>query len=59
MKKSIAIALTDEELIELARILQDEDEREALGFLKKHVKGRLREALESTGKCRSWLDMQQ
>ena len=39
MKKAIVLALTDEQLIELSRILQNRNEKEALRFLERHVKG--------------------
>jgi hypothetical protein len=37
MKKSITITLSDEELMELQRIILDEDKETALCFLKKHL----------------------
>jgi hypothetical protein len=46
MKKAITLVLEDTELIELMRILMDEDAEGALIFLKQHLKGKLREALE-------------
>jgi hypothetical protein len=46
MKKAITLVLEDTELIELTRILMDEDADAALGFLKQHLKGKLRETLE-------------
>lgn len=46
MKKAINIELEDEEIIELMRILLDEDAEGALAFLKKHFKGKARELLE-------------
>jgi hypothetical protein len=46
MKKAITLVLEDMELIELTRILMDEDAEAALAFLKQHLKGKLREALE-------------
>ena len=56
MKKSITLALSDEELLEASRILQDEDEKEALRFLSKHLKGKLREVMEGLGHCKPWFD---
>ena len=46
MKKGVHIALDDEEIIELMRILMDDDAEAALEFLKKHFKGKARELLE-------------
>jgi hypothetical protein len=46
MKKSLHILLDDEEIIELIRILLDEDADGALAFLKKHTKGKTRELME-------------
>lgn len=46
MKKSMHIVLEEEELIELMRILADEDREAALDFLKAHMKGKARELLE-------------
>jgi hypothetical protein len=46
MKKSILLVLEDEDIIELMRILLDDDADEALHFLKGHFKGKARELLE-------------
>jgi hypothetical protein len=46
VKKSMHVALEDEEIIELMRILMDDDAEAALAFLKKHFKGKARELLE-------------
>ena len=46
MKKSIHLIIDDEDLLELMRILMDEDEPGALVFLKRHFKGKARELLE-------------
>jgi hypothetical protein len=46
MKKSIQIVLDDAYVIELMRILLDEDSEGALAFLKVHFKGKARELLE-------------
>ena len=46
MKKSMHVALDDEEIIELMRILMDDDAEAALTFLKKHFKGKARDLLE-------------
>lgn len=46
MKKSIRLILEDVEIIELMRILMDDDAEGALGFLKQHFKGKAHELLE-------------
>jgi hypothetical protein len=46
MKKSINLVLEDQDLLELMRILLDEDANGALQFLKVHFKGKARELLE-------------
>jgi hypothetical protein len=46
MKKGINLVLEEEELVELIRILIDEDPAGALAFLKTHFKGKARELLE-------------
>jgi hypothetical protein len=46
VKKSLYVALDDVEIIELMRILMDDDAEAALAFLKKHFKGKARELLE-------------
>lgn len=46
MKKAISLVLEDEEIIELMRILLDDDDKAALAFLKKHFKGKARDLLE-------------
>jgi len=46
MKKAINLTLEDEEIIELMRILLDEDAEGALAFLKNHFKGKARDLLE-------------
>ncbi len=46
MKKGFNLVLDDSELIELIRILLDEDREGALAFLKKHLKGKAKEMLE-------------
>ena len=56
MKKSIVLTLTDEELIELVRIITDDDREGALKFLKKHVGDKARGALEGKGHCRPWFE---
>jgi hypothetical protein len=46
MKKGINLTLGDEDLIELIRIMLDDDEKGALIFLKNNFKGKARELLE-------------
>jgi hypothetical protein len=46
MRKGINLVLDDQDLIELLRILLDEDAESALVFLKTHFKGKARELLE-------------
>ena len=46
MKKSVHVVLDDQEIIELMRILMDNDTEAALSFLKKHFKGKARDLLE-------------
>lgn len=46
MKKALNLVLEEEELIELIRILMDDDAEGALAFLKTHFKGKGRELLE-------------
>lgn len=46
MKKAIHLVLDEEDIIELMRILLDEDAEGALVYLKKHFKGKVRELLE-------------
>jgi hypothetical protein len=46
MKKTLQVALEDREIIELMRILMDDDTEGALNFLKTHFKGKARELLE-------------
>ena len=47
MKKGLNLVLEDKDIIELMRILLDEDAEGALTFIKKHLKGKARELLES------------
>lgn len=49
MKKSITLTLSDEELMELERILLDEDREAALRFLKKHLDKKVREIISGEG----------
>jgi len=46
MKKALSIVLEDQDIIELMRILMDDDAPGALAFLKAHCKGKARELLE-------------
>ena len=57
MKKSIVLTLTDEELIELERIVLDDDREGAMRFLKKHVGDKARGALENRGHCKPWFEV--
>ncbi|MCJ7511644.1 MAG: hypothetical protein MUO23_01585 [Anaerolineales bacterium] len=45
-KKAVQLILEDADLIELARILMDDDSEAALAFLKRHFKGKAKELLE-------------
>ena len=46
MKKSLSILLNDEELLDLCRIMIDEDAEAALVFLEQHLKKPAKHALE-------------
>jgi hypothetical protein len=46
MKKNLSVVVEDEDILELMRILMDDDADGALAFLKKHLKGKARELLE-------------
>ncbi len=46
MKKALSIVLEDQDILELMRILMDDDAAGALAFLKQHFKGKARELLE-------------
>ncbi len=46
MKRVVNVALEEEELIELMRVLLDEDADGALTFLQAHFKGKARDLLE-------------
>ena len=46
MKKALQIILEDKDIIELMRILMDDDAEEALEFLREHFKGKARDLLE-------------
>lgn len=57
MKRSVVLTLTDEELMELVRIIMDDDSAGALKFLKKHVGKKAWAVLESKGHCRPWFEV--
>ena len=46
MKKALSVVLEDKDIMELMRILMDDDAESALEFLKQHFKGKARELLE-------------
>jgi hypothetical protein len=46
MKKALSIVLEDQDILELMRILMDDDADGALAFLKQHFKGKTRDLLE-------------
>lgn len=46
MKKALTLALEEAEIIELLRVMLDEDAEGALAFLKTHLKGKARALLE-------------
>ena len=46
MKKALQIILEDKDIIELMRIMLDEDAEGALTFMKDHFKGKARDLLE-------------
>jgi hypothetical protein len=45
MKKAITLTLDDEELVDLIRIMLDEDAEAALMFVRKQFKGKARDLL--------------
>ena len=49
MKKSIVLALSDEELFELERIMLDNDSEGALKVLKKHLERGVKAAISGEG----------
>ena len=49
MMKSITLTLSDEELMELERILLDEDKEGALRFLKAHLEKQVKAAISGEG----------
>jgi len=46
MKKGLMLLLSDEDLLDLFRILIDRDEAGALAFLDQHLKKQVRQGLE-------------
>lgn len=46
MNKSITLVMEEQDLIELIRVLLDDDPEGALAFLKVHFKGKARDLLE-------------
>ncbi|MFQ5874972.1 MAG: hypothetical protein ACE5JL_14420 [Dehalococcoidia bacterium] len=46
MKKVLVVPLSDEDLLDLCRIILDRDEGGALQFLEKHLKKKVDEAVE-------------
>ncbi len=46
MKKAITLVLDDKQIMDLMRILIDNDAQEALDFVKTHLKSKARELLE-------------
>lgn len=46
VKKNLSVVVEDKDIIELMRILMDDDAEGALAFLKKHFKGKARDLLE-------------
>ncbi len=46
MKKGAYLILDDKQVIELCRILMDDDAPAALAFLRRHLKGKVRDLLE-------------
>ena len=49
MKKSIVLSLSDEELIELERIMLDNDSEGALKVLKKHLEREVKAVISGVG----------
>ncbi len=46
MKKAMTVVLDDEQIIQLIRILIDNDAEDALAFIKTHFRSKARELLE-------------
>jgi len=54
--KSIILAFSDEELVELCRIILDGDKEAALRFLEQHLKYRVWKVMEGFGHCKPWFE---
>jgi hypothetical protein len=57
MKRTIILSLTDEELLELQRILLDADKDAAYRFLKKHFADKVKGKLEGAGHCKPYFEV--
>ncbi|TET39928.1 MAG: hypothetical protein E3J65_02650 [Dehalococcoidia bacterium] len=55
-KKSIVLALSDEELVKLYRIILDGDKDGALRFLEEYLKDRVWKVMEGFGHCKPWFE---
>ena len=53
MKKGLTLVLSDEELLDLYRILMDLDEAGVLAFLDQHLKKQVRRPVAGGGDCES------
>lgn len=51
MNKSITLTLNDEEMLELQQIILDDDKDEALAFVKRHFKSKVRAGIMGEGHC--------
>lgn len=47
MKKAVNLVLEEEDILELIRVLMDDDAEGALAYLRRHFKGKARDLLES------------
>jgi uncharacterized glyoxalase superfamily protein PhnB len=57
MKRSMTLTLGDQELMELQRIILDGDKAEALRFLERHFKDKVRAVLEGEGHCKPFFEI--
>lgn len=57
MKRTLILSLTDEELLELQRILLDDDRESALCFLKKYLADKAKGILEGSGHCKPYFEV--
>ena len=57
MKKSIILTFSDDELLELQRIILDGDKTGAFCFLEKHLKDKVRATLEGEGHCKPFFEI--